>query len=448
MDYDKDTIYAPSTPSGGAVSVIRISGDDTYSVLDAVFCCAADKKEHAKLYHGFIEHGGRRLDEVMVVRFFAPRSYTGEDMAEIHCHGGAVTVSGVLRALSENGARIAEPGEFTKRAFLNGKMDLSAAGAVMELIGANSAAGASAALRQLSGGLFDKITAVQKLLTDALSIIEAGIEYPEEDIEADVKRDALPLLISARDETKRLAETFRSGRMLREGFTVVIAGRPNVGKSSLFNMLLGRERAIVTQVPGTTRDAVDDCIIKDGVLLRLVDTAGLRESTDEVENIGISRAKTAAKDADLTLFVIDESDGITGEDKEIFESLGENVLIVLNKSDLDHKASPDEAKRVFGRDVVETCTLTGKGREKLLSKINPPEISETEDVVITNERHFDILKAAELSLFNAIDAFEIADLDCVTIDIKDAWDSLGEITGVTVTEAIINNIFDKFCLGK
>lgn len=446
MDHDRETIFAPATPGGGAISVIRISGENAHGILDAVF--SGSGREHAKLYHGYIEHEGKRIDEVMAVYFYAPKSYTGEDMAEIHCHGGGVTTSLVMRALRDNGARLAEPGEFTKRAFLAGKMDLSAAGAVMELIGASSAAGAGAALRQLSGGLFDRITAIQGKLTDALAIIEAGLDYPEDDIEADVKRDALPLILAARDETKRLWDTFGSGRMLREGYSVVIAGRPNVGKSSLFNMLLDKERAIVTHIPGTTRDAVDDTLYKNGVLIRLIDTAGLRESTDVVENIGISRAKEAVKKADMTLFVLDASEGITDEDKQIFSALGGDTVIVLNKSDLPDITSADEVKRTFAKEAVTVSALKGEGRDKLLSLITPPEVSEAEDVIITNERHFDILASVKESLDFAIDAFDSADLDCVAVDLKEAWTGLGAITGVTVTEEIINSIFDKFCLGK
>lgn len=446
MERDNDTIFAPSTPAGGAIAVIRISGGGAHSVLDAVF--TGGENGHAKLCHGYIELGGRRIDEVMAVRFYAPKSYTGEDMAEIHCHGGQITVSGIMRVISECGARLAEPGEFTKRAFLAGKMDLSAAGAVMELIGASSAAGAGAALRQLSGGLFGRITAIQQRLTDALAIIEAGIDYPEDDVEADIKRDALPLIIKAKDEIGALARTFGSGRMLLNGFTVAITGRPNVGKSSLFNMLLGKDRAIVTHIPGTTRDAVDDLFIKDGVLIRLIDTAGIREGADEVEHIGIARAKEAAKEADLALFVIDASEGITEEDREIYSSLKEDTIIVLNKSDLPDKTSPEAIKKVFGREAVIVSALKGQGREKILSLIKPPVMVDTADVVITNERHFNILGSAYGSLVTAIDAFETADLDCVTVDLKEAWSSLGEITGVTVTEEIIDSIFEKFCLGK
>lgn len=446
MDHDRETIFAPATPGGGAISVIRISGENAHGVLEAVF--RGGGKEHARLYHGYIEHEGRRVDEVMAVYFYAPKSYTGEDMAEIHCHGGNITTSLVLRALKGSGARLAEPGEFTKRAFLAGKMDLSAAGAVMELIGSCSAAGAGAALRQLSGGLFDKVTAIQNKLTDALAIIEAGLDYPEDDIEADVKRDALPLILAARDETESLAATFESGRMLREGYNVVIAGRPNVGKSSLFNMLLGKDRAIVTNIPGTTRDAVDDVLYSDGILLRLIDTAGLRESGDEVEFIGISRAKEAVKRADLKLFVIDASEGITDEDRQIFRALGDDTIIVLNKSDLPDRTTAAEVRKEFGAGAVTVSALKGEGRDKLLSVITPPEISEAEDVVITNERHFHILASAKESLDSAIAALGAADLDCVTVDIREAWNSLGAITGVTVTEEIINSIFDKFCLGK
>ena len=448
MEYDQDTIFAPASPSGGAISVIRISGKAAHRVLDSVFCSGAKHKEHAKLYYGYIQYQQKRIDQVMAAVFFAPRSYTGEDMAEIHCHGGRVTIGGVLRALAATEARMAQPGEFTKRAFLAGKMDLSAAGAVMDLIEADSAAGASAALKQLSGGLYEKITAVQKTLTDALAIIEAGIEYPEDDIEADIRRDALPRLVSAQSEIRKIADTFASGRMLREGYTVAIAGRPNVGKSSLFNMLLNKDRAIVTHIPGTTRDAVDDCLIKDGVLIRLIDTAGIRRGKDEVERIGIDRARKAMQDADMALFVLDSSADITKADKEIFEMLGENTVLVLNKCDLPQKTLPDKARKVFGKDAVAVCALSGMGRDALLQKITPPEIRDTEDVVITNERHRGILEDASASLEMAIQAFDTTDLDCVTIDIKDAWDSLGEITGVTVTEEIIHNIFDTFCLGK
>ncbi|MDD5017036.1 MAG: tRNA uridine-5-carboxymethylaminomethyl(34) synthesis GTPase MnmE [Eubacteriales bacterium] len=448
MEHEKETIYAPATPGGGAISVIRISGRDAHRVMNEVFFCHVKKMAHAKLYHGQIRYRDKLIDDVMAVIFDAPRSYTGEDMAEIHCHGGRVGMSGVLAALSQCGARIAEPGEFTKRAYLSGKMDLSAAGAVMELIEATSSAGANAALRQLSGGLYEKITAIQSALTDALAIISAGIEYPEDDIEADIRRDAMPLITFAKAETEKIADTFKSGRMLRDGYSVVIIGRPNVGKSSLFNMLLSKERAIVTHIPGTTRDAVDDIIIKHGVPVRLVDTAGMRRGADEVEKIGIARAKDAVKNADMVLFVIDRSAGVTGADKEIFGALGGSVIVVLNKSDLPPKVSLREAEEIFGKKAVEVCAISGMGREALLKMIDPPDIGDSEDVVITNERHLNILKAADESLDMAIGAFDTADLDCVDVDLKDAWDRLGEITGLTVTEEIIDQIFDKFCLGK
>ncbi len=442
-----DTIYAPATPSGGAIAVVRISGPDAHSVLGAVF---SGKKpmRHAHLYRGYIMDETGRLDDVMAVCLFAPRSYTGEDMAEIYGHGGRVTLSRVMAALSKNGARLAAPGEFTQRAFLAGKMDLSAAGAVMELIGANSAAAADAALRQLSGGLFEKIAAVQKKLTDALSIIEAGIEYPEEDIEADIRSDALPLIQSAAEQTRRLADTFESGRMLQNGFCAAIVGRPNVGKSSLFNMLVGKERAIVTAVPGTTRDAVDDVVMKNGFPVRFVDTAGIRSVADEVEAIGIERAKNAAKDADLKLFVVDRAAGVTPEDMEIYRSLQGDRIVVLNKCDLQGRVSAAEAEDIFGCDCVEVSAATGQGLQTLMDAVKPPEFSESDDVVVTNERHWRLLNAAAESLEAAAGAFDTADLDCVTIDIKEAWDRLGEITGVTATEEIINSIFDTFCLGK
>jgi len=448
MNYDNDTIYAPSTPSGGAVSVIRISGEGAHEVLGAVFSRDVKHMAHAALMHGTVRSGAHKVDDVMAVKFSAPNSFTGEHMAEIHGHGGRVTMSGILAALADEGARLAEPGEFTKRAFLNGKMDLSAAGAVMELIEAHSTAGAGAALRQLSGGLFDKITAVQSKLTDALAIIEAGIEYPEDDIEADIKRDAVPLIEAAKTEIGRIEGTFASGRMLSEGYTVAIAGRPNVGKSSLFNMLLDKDRAIVTSAPGTTRDSVDDTIILGGVLVRLVDTAGIRRGRDEAEQIGIARAKTEAQRADMTLFVIDGSQGITEKDIALRQSLEGEVAVVVNKSDLPQKVTLEKAEETLLAQPIAACAISGRGRDEILAHIHPPEFSESDDVVITNERHARILKKAKQSLEAAIQAFDMVDLNCVTIDLKDAWDALGEITGVTVTEAIIDQIFEKFCLGK
>lgn len=444
---ENDTIYAPATPSGGAIAVVRISGPDAHRVLDAVFSGKEDRA-HARMYRGYIEDESECVDDVMTACFFAPRSYTGEHMVEIYCHGGRVTLSRVLAALSKNGARLAEPGEFTQRAFIAGKMDLSAAGAVMELIGANSAAAANAALRQLTGGLFEKIIAIQKKLTDAISIIEAGIEYPEEDIEADIQRDAMPLIISAKQGARRLAETFESGRMLRSGFSIAIVGRPNVGKSSLFNMLVDKERAIVTAIPGTTRDAVDDVIIKDGFPVRIIDTAGIRGNADEVEKIGIERARSAARDANLTFFVIDRSAGITQEDMDIYVALEGDRVAVLNKCDLDAKVSLDQARQKLGCDCVEVSAATGQGREMLLEAVQLPEYGDADDVVVTNERHWQLLNTAAQSLEAAEIAFDTADLDCVTIDIKEAWGALGGITGVTATEEIINNIFDTFCLGK
>lgn len=442
-----DTIFAPATPSGGAIAVVRISGPDAHRVLGAVFR-GREQKQHARLYRGYIEDETGRIDDVMAACFYAPRSYTGEDMAEIYGHGGRVTLSRVLGVLSKAGARLASPGEFTQRAFLAGKMDLSAAGAVMELIGANSAAAANAALRQLAGGLFERITAIQNKLTDALAIIEAGIEYPEEDIEADIQRDALPLIESAKTGAQRLADTFASGRMLGSGFGVAIVGRPNVGKSSLFNMLLDRDRAIVTAIPGTTRDVVDDVIIKDGFPVRIIDTAGIRSEADEVERIGIERARNAAKDADLTLFVIDRAAGITDEDIQIYAALNGSLIAVLNKSDLEAKVTQEQVRDMLGCDTVEVSAATGFGRDTLLYAIKLPEFGEADDVVVTNERHWQLLSTAAQSLEAAAIAFDTADLDCVTIDIKEAWDALGEITGVTATEEIINNIFDTFCLGK
>lgn len=449
---ESDTIFAPATPSGGAIAVIRLSGSGAHRALGAVFSGGADMTHvhmtHAKMRHGYIEQDGKRLDEVMAVCFFAPRSYTGEDMAEIYAHGGQVSMARVMAALAAQGARLAQPGEFTRRAFEAGKMDLSAASAVMELIGSTSAAAADAAMRQLAGGLFEKITQLQKLLTDALAIIEAGIEYPEEDIGANARHDALPLITKAREGAQRLARTFEAGRLLRNGGSVAIVGRPNVGKSSLFNMLLGYDRAIVTAAPGTTRDAVEDVLLCGGVPVRLIDTAGQRETQDEAERIGVERAQSAARGADIKLMVTDRSAGVTDEDKRLFAALGGDVAVVLNKCDLEPAVTARQAKEAFGCDVFEVCALNGQGFPALLARIRPPVRGDADDVTVTSERHRDSLCAAAQSLKAAQDAFDTADLDCVCIDTREAWDRLGEITGHTAADEIINTIFDTFCLGK
>jgi len=443
-----DTICAISSPPGvGAIGIIRISGEKAIEILSKVF---VSKTEFLSGYmrHGFIVRKGEEIDEVMAVGFEGEKTYTGESMAEIFPHGGRMPMMQVLSAVLDAGARAAEPGEFTKRAFLNGKMDLSEAEAVMDFIGSVSELSAKTAFDQLEGKLSDKIEGMQSSLTDMLAMIEAGIEYPEEDLEREIKNKCVPKIVDLIFDGKKLEETFESGRYLKEGFNVCIIGKPNVGKSSLLNALIGKEKSIVTHIEGTTRDVIEELFDIKGVPVRYFDTAGIRESEDIVESIGVDRSFRAIEKADLVLFILDASEKKDERDDRILERIKEkHIVLVLNKSD-KNVIIPDYEIT----ERVTTSAITRDGIEELEEKIYTSAIKNqetAEGIIITNERHRQILISFVESLVAAKDAFEAdMDLDCVSIDIKDAWNHLGEITGVNVSEEIINRIFENFCLGK
>jgi len=443
-----DTICAISSPPGsGAIGIIRISGEEAIKILDKVFVSNAVFKS-GQMRHGFIVDGEEKIDEVMAVGFDDDKTYTGEFLAEIFPHGGRIPMMEVLSAVLDCGARPAEPGEFTKRAFLNGKMDLSEAEAVMDFIGSVSKLSAKTAFDQLEGKLSDKIKAMQNELTDMLAMIEAGIEYPEEDLEKHIKNKCLPKLDVLIENGAKLEKTFESGKYLKEGFNVCIIGKPNVGKSSLLNALIGKEKAIVTEVAGTTRDVIEELFDINGIPVRYFDTAGIRKSDDLVESIGVEKTMQTIEKANLVLFVIDGSQVTDKRDDNIYELISKkHVVMVLNKS--DKKINMPNYKM---NEIVKTCALSGSGLDELEDRIYHGAVKgqeKMEGIIITNERHRQILKAYVASLNGAREAFLIdMDLDCVSIDIKDAWNSLGEITGVNVTEEIVNRIFENFCLGK
>lgn len=453
---ETDTICALSTPAGpGGIAVIRLSGSRAKDIYGAVFRPAGrEAPEERRLLFGHLADGADVIDEAMAVFFTGPKSYTGEDMAELHCHGGRIPVKRALDLLLKNGARMAEPGEFTRRAFLNGKMDLSRAEAVMSYISALSEAGAKVAVNQMEGALYRKITALQDKLTDISAGIEAVIEYPEEDFSPDLEKPLISKIVACKDEILSLAMTFDEGRILKEGFNVAIAGKPNVGKSSLLNALLGSERAIVTEIPGTTRDVIEDVVSLKGLPVRFFDTAGIRETEDIVERFGVKRSYETLQKADLILLVIDLSEGLTDGDREIFEAFRDrNILVVLNKSDIRQKGSEEEIIALFGEKKMHTISaVTGEGLSALMDILYGEAVKDEkllEGVVITSERHKAALFKAAKSLSEAMDAyFNGLTLDCVAVDVKSAWSALGEITGVTVTEEIINRIFENFCLGK
>lgn len=437
-----DTIAAIATPLGtGGVGVIRISGDKSFEIADKIF--SKHNLEAGKIAHGWIVDGEKKVDEVLLLPFKNPHSYTGEDVIEIHCHGGVNVVKNILSLVLKNGARTAERGEFTKRAFLNKKMDLSQAEAVADLIHAKTQNFALQSAKNLSGVLSEKISQIRGQIFETLSRIVAGIDFPE-----DVAEPEYSYLIESFEkslsEIDKILSCARSSNILRQGIKVAIVGRPNVGKSSLFNTLLNANRAIVTDIAGTTRDVIKETLDLD-VAVTLIDTAGIRD-TDEVgkvEEIGIEYSKQSADEADLVIFLYDSSKGITEEDKEIYELIKNKPhLEVANKCDLIDKKAENK---------IYISTKTGEGiselRELIKSKVCDFSIEDTE--YITNERQVDCLQKCKESLINALEAakrFELQDL--ISIDLKSALLFLDEITGEVITDDILNNIFDHFCIGK
>lgn len=437
------TICACATAAGSAgVAVIRISGSSSLEILKKIFV-GTDSFEPRHMYYGSLTDGRDVIDNVLAVYFPAPNSYTGEDVAEIHCHGGHFPIKNALSLAVAAGARMAEPGEFTKRAFVNGKLDLTEAEAIMEYIGAASAAGARVSQRKLSGELKHKIESAQDELLDIMAEIEAGVEYPEEDIR--IAGELSPRLTALSNKISALADTYSTGRTVKEGLRIAICGTPNVGKSSLLNRIIGEERAIVTHIPGTTRDVVTEYFDLRGIPVQFMDTAGIRDAEDVVEKIGVERSKNAVDDCDIALFVMDSSRDMTDEEKEIFNSIPENKRItVINKIDL--------APLNFKEKCIAVSAKTGEGMDALLDEIYARaeiDAAALEGVCITSERHMSALRNAASSLLDAVDVLELgAELDCASIDLRDAFESLGELTGSSVSEDIINKIFEKFCLGK
>lgn len=432
-----DTIYAPSSAIGGAIVIIRISGEaaaKTAMLLDR------DPAAHPReLIHTKLCQNGELIDDCMAVFFPKPKSYTGEHMIELNIHGGMQTVQRTLGALASLGFRPADCGEFTKRAFLNGKMDLSEAEAVMDVINADAEQSLKSALQQLQGSVKREIEFVEQLLTDALSGIDAAIDYPDE-AETDTL-DALPeSLDAAIQRIDGMVAQARRGRVLRDGLRVAIVGRPNVGKSSLMNALLGSERAIVTAAAGTTRDIIDEKLSMDGVPVRLIDTAGIRDAQDEAEQIGVVRARAALQGADVVCLVLDASVQITDQDKALLaETESANRIVLLNKCDLPQAfESVDESIRVSAR--------TGEGLDMLKERILALAAPKRADgATITNERHIRALEQALIALHDAETAQE---LDCAATDVKNALHHLGSITGTDVDAAVIERIFERFCVGK
>jgi len=457
---ENDTIAAISTPIGeGAIAIVRLSGPEAIRISDKIYrgskpLVAVDS--HTIHYGKIIDpQTGKTAEEVMVTVMRAPKTFTREDVVEINCHGGLVSVNRVLELVLNAGARLAEPGEFTKRAFLNGRIDLSQAEAVMDLIRAKTDRAMGVALDQMEGRLSKLVRNLRQTLLEIIASVEVNIDYPEYDAE-EVTHD---LLIRQASDVKAaiesLLETARQGKILREGLSTAIIGRPNVGKSSLLNTLVHESKAIVTDIPGTTRDIIEEYVNVRGVPLRLIDTAGIRETEDIVERIGVERSRKALKEADLVLLLLNNSEPLTEEDKRLFEAIeGMDAIIIVNKTDLPAALPLDEVKQLAnGRPVITTSLINEEGIEQLeeaIAKLFFQTGIESRDLTyVTNARHIALLNQALQSINDAIDAVQAGlPIDMAQIDIRKTWELLGEIVGDTVSESLIDQLFSQFCLGK
>ncbi len=461
----EDTIAAVASPPGrGGVAVIRVSGPRALAMLRRIFRSPAipggEVPARRVLLGRVVEpETDRPVDEVLCFYMPAPRSYTGEDVVEFHCHGGPVPVEGVLGALIAAGARPAEPGEFTRRAFINGRMDLSQAEAVADLIAARSRVAAEFALDQLGGRLGRAVRSMRGRIIELMASIEVVLDYPELDIDDRDLREIADEGRSLSGELRRLLESAAAGRPVREGVRTAILGRPNVGKSSLLNALLGRDRAIVTAIPGTTRDTVEEELVVQGIPLVLIDTAGIRQSDDDVERIGVERARAAGERAELVLLVLDDSQGITPEDRDLLRGIRgfSSPVVVINKTDVGADRLPDRMVGEFlpGVPVVRISALTGAGIPELEAAIaeritggHTPDAGE-EGLILTNARHEEAVRAALHSLGAFRDALEAGlPVDVASIDLRETAEHLGRITGETVTEDLLDSIFANYCIGK
>lgn len=446
---------AISTAIGeSGIGIVRVSGEDSFELVQKIFIGNIPEDFHRKMLYGKIVADGVEVDEVLLCMMRAPKTYTTENMAEIYCHGGIVAVRKVYESVLRAGARPAEPGEFTKTAFLGGRLDLSQAEAVADLIHAKTDRGYQASLLQLSGGLSEKVKELTALILEMLANVEATIDFPEEDIQAMNLREFERRLDEVTEKLGKLLETEERGRLLRDGLMTVILGKPNVGKSSLMNALLGENRSIVTSVPGTTRDSIEEFISLDGIPIKLIDTAGIRETEDEVEKIGVDRAKKFVKNADLLIGMFDLSEPFLPEDEEILQLLeAKKSIVILNKTDLGRDFSSDILSRFEGMHTIRASVKEERGLSELSALLKEMffsgEVEVGSELVISNLRHKDLLHRAKEEL-NGVrrDLEGGVPIDFMEVGLRAAWSILSEITGESVTEDVIDKIFKEFCLGK
>ncbi len=458
-DNTETTICAISTPPGaGGIGIIRLSGPNSLDILKRVYRPAASSCsfESHRLYYGTIVNPADEhlLDEVLAVYMEAPRTYTREDVVEIHCHGGFVVLQSVLELLVSQGAVLAQPGEFTKRAFLNGRIDLTQAEAVIDILSARTRKGVDLALEQMSGALFGRVDEIRRALVVIMAMLEVAIDFPEEDVEI---IDHFSLLEQLHREgllpLENLIASADSGRIFREGVYVVIVGLPNVGKSSLLNTILQEERALVTPIPGTTRDTIEEYVDIHGIPVKIVDTAGIRDNAEEVEQLGIKRARDSINRADLVLFIVDGSRPLSSGDRELFQTVSHKPnLTLINKSDLEARLDRSKDQALL-HDCLEISALTQAGlarlKQVIFNRITEGREQWQEEGCTPNLRHKAALERARQSLLRVVTGLEMGlTNDLVAIDLLDCLDHLGEIVGETTTEDVLDLIFEQFCLGK
>lgn len=458
------TIAAISTAIGnGGIGIIRMSGKESFNILQKIFVNNKEKKikiDKIKGYtmqYGYIinKNTGEKIDEVIVSFFKNPKSYTKEDMCEINSHGGMIVEKQILNQCLENGAILSEPGEFTKRAFLNGRIDLSQAESIMDLINSKTEKEAKASINQLQGELSGKINEIRHYLLDMMADIEAAIDYPEYDIEEITNKKAFNILENTSEKLNELKNTFNTGKILKEGIKTAIIGRPNVGKSSLLNNILKEERAIVSEIEGTTRDTIEEYISINGIALKIIDTAGIRKTSDTIEKIGVKKALDIANEAELVLAIFDNTKELNKEDLEILEIIkNKNAIILLNKIDIKENNLENNLELInTNKDIIKISAKKGKGINELYKAIENifqiEELDNGEEAIVTNIRHKNQIEYAIKSIEQAKEAIKNnLPIDIISISIKQALEDLGKITGENVSEDIINEIFSKFCLGK
>ena len=452
-----DTIAAISTPRGeGGIGIIRISGDKSFEILERIFNTKNPNRDLGfyKFNYGFIHDNGKIVDEVMAVRMKAPKTYTCEDVVEINCHGGHLISEKVLELVLKNGARHAEQGEFTKRAFMNGRIDLSQAEAVMDIIHGKTEKSISLSLEQLRGDLRDKIASFKKALLDVTAHVNVVLDYPEEGIDDPLPSNLRENLENVYAEADRLISSYDKGKKIKEGIKTVIAGKPNVGKSTLLNSLLKEERAIVTHIPGTTRDVIEEIINIKGIPLVLTDTAGIRKTEDIVENIGVEKSKKFIENADLVLLVLDASRELESEDREVIEEIqnhNKKTIVLLNKIDLERKIELEEFNL---ENILEISAKDNIGIEDMEERIYSYIVEEnvedsSEKLIITNIRHKTALEETKDAIRNIFETIDMGlPMDLISVDLKEALDALSEITGEISSEDILDHVFGNFCVGK